>query len=103
MGFINILLFCIFMFATGVIVRFYILRKVFEPPGPFDERQELVYTIIAAALIILAVVIMASLRTLGMLVAIIPGLAGLLWGESVYYGWDRLQRIREDERYSELE
>lgn len=103
MTFLSVLSFCVFLFSAGVIIRFMILGKMFEGPGPIDERQELINTTIAAAGIVLAAVIMAWFRGIAMLIAFVPGLLGILWGETVYYGWERLQRLKEEERYREFE
>lgn len=100
--FLSVLLFCVFIFSSAVIIRFEILRRVFGTSGPIDERQELINTTVAAAGVIVAVVIFSWTQSIAMLVAIVPGLGGLLWGETVYYGWERLERMREEERYRDF-
>lgn len=83
-------------------MRFEILKALYAVAGPMDERQELINTIIGAAAILVGIVVFAWMSSISMLIAIVPGLAGVLFGETVYYGWERIQQQREEEHYREL-
>lgn len=97
-----LLFFCIFMFALGVAVRFEIGKVIFSSLSIVDEARETVYVISAMGGIIILAVLASWLYSIAMLIGILPGIAGLIFGESVYFGWDRIQQEKEDAKYRDL-
>lgn len=102
MTFIVLLIFSVFCFTTGVTARFWIAKMVFDPTSDFDEKKEMVYTVLSAAGLVFISLIFGLTYHLSMIIAILPGALGITFGEKVYYGWEDLQKQLEDEQYRRL-
>lgn len=102
MTFIVLLIFSIFCFTAGVTARFWIAKMVFDPTSDFDEKKEMVYTVLSAAGLVFISLIFGLTYHLSMIIAILPGALGITFGEKVYYGWEDLQKQLEDEQYRRL-
>lgn len=83
-------------------MRFWISQRVFDPNVEFDEKKEVIFTVLGAAGIVFFCLIVGMLYSLAMMIAILPGVLGVSFGEKVYYGWQDFLKHREDEKYRRL-
>ena len=95
--------FSLFMFSFGVVVRFEICKAIFSPLSvTVEEEREVVYVLSAMAGVIILAVLASWLYSLAMLISILPGIGGVLFGEAIYFGWERIRQEKEDAKYRDL-